>query len=117
MGRLLVGALKQPDASKNKALIVNSFTATPNDIVAEFEKQTSTKLKVKHTPLDELRELEKEAYAEKKPFAVAFTLRRIWAEGRTLYPSRDNESIGVTKTDDLSAAVAQAIATEDKAGH
>ena len=115
MGRLLVGALKSPEASKNKALKVNSFTATPNEIVAEFEKQTGTKWKVTHTPLAELKEIEKTAYANKVPFATAVTLKRIWAEGRTLYPSRDNEAIGVTRTDDLGVAVAQAIAAQEKA--
>lgn len=116
-GRLLVGALKHPEASKNKALKVNSFTATPNEIIAEFEKQTGEKWKVNHTSMQELKEVEKAAYENKKPYSTVATLRRIWASGRTQYPKRDNESIGVTKTDDLTTAVKQAIAAGDKSMH
>jgi len=42
---------------------VNSFTATPNEIVAEFEKQTRDKCAVSYTPLDKPKKLETDAWA------------------------------------------------------
>jgi nucleoside-diphosphate-sugar epimerase len=56
VGKLVVAALKHPDAVKNRALRVNSFTATPNDIVKEFEKQSGgERWNVSYTSLDEVR--------------------------------------------------------------
>ena len=34
VGRLVVAAIKHPEASRNRALKVNSFTTTPKEIVA-----------------------------------------------------------------------------------
>ncbi|TVY51920.1 Isoflavone reductase, partial [Lachnellula cervina] len=87
VGRLVVKALLHPEASKKRALKVNSFITTPADIVAEFEKQTGEKLTVTYTSLAELKELETAAWENKVPLAP---LRRIWAEGATLYVKRDN---------------------------
>lgn len=113
VGKLVVAAILHPEASKNKALKVNSFTATPNEIVAEFEKQTGDKWDVSYTSLDKLKQLEKEAYDEKNPQAGGFTLRRIWAEGSTLYDHRDNGAIDMEgKMDSLKTTVEQAIAVQ-----
>ncbi|KAF2497396.1 putative isoflavone reductase family protein [Lophium mytilinum] len=109
VGKLLVGALKHPDVSRNRALKVNSFTATPDQILAEFERQTGKKWEASYTPLDKLKQLEKEAWDKGDPIATLFTLRRIWTEGGTLYKKRDNEKLGVTDSDTLEIAVAQAI--------
>ncbi|RMD40609.1 hypothetical protein DV735_g4514, partial [Chaetothyriales sp. CBS 134920] len=110
VGRLLVAALQRPDVSCNRALKVNSFTATPDEIVAEFERQTGgSTWEVEATPRDELVRLEKKAYEEKNPVAAVFTLRRIWADGQTLYKKRDNEELGVTETETLQGAVKQSI--------
>lgn len=113
VGRLVVKALLHPEAAKNRALKVNSFTATGHEIVAEFEKQTGgEKWSVTYTSFERLRELEKEAYANNHPAATLYTLRRIWAEGGTLYEKRDNGLIDGEDTETLSDAVRDAIAAQ-----
>ena len=104
-------AALHPEASRNKALRVNSFTATDKQILQEFEKQTGGKpWKVSYTSIDSLRTFEKEAWDEGKPFATLFTLRRIWAEGGTLYEKRDNGLIDAVEVmDTLADAVKEAI--------
>jgi hypothetical protein len=105
VGRLLVASLKNPEASRNRVLIVNSFTTTPKEILAEFEKQTGNKWSVEYTSLDELKELEKQAWEQGQPFAGGLTLRRIWTEGGTLYGKRDNDLIGPIQLDSLADVV------------
>lgn len=111
VGKLVVLAALHADASRNKALRVNSFTTTDSEILKEFEKQTGGQpWKVSHTSLDELKRLEKEAWDSGKPFATGLTLRRIWAEGGTLYDKRDNYLIDAEDVvDTLADAVAEAI--------
>jgi hypothetical protein len=109
VGRLVVAALRYPAASKNKALIVNSYTTTPNEILAEYERQLGTKFSVKFTSLDELKKLEQEAWERVGIAATGFTLRRIWTEGGTLYDFRDNEKIGFTTPQTLQESVTEAI--------
>ena len=94
-----------PDASRNATLIVNSFTCTPAEIAEEYQKQTGEKWEVSTTSLAKLKELEKEAYANKNPAATAFTLRRIWTEGGTLYEHRDNEKLGDVELETLEEQV------------
>jgi hypothetical protein len=109
VGRLMVASLKHPEASRNRALIVNSFTTTPSKILAEFEKQTDAKWTVNHTSLDKLKSIEKQAYESKEPFAAGVTLRRIWTEGGTLYERSDNDSIEPGQLDSLTIIVEQII--------
>lgn len=111
VGKLVVAALLHPEAGKNRALRLNSFTATPKQIVTEFEKQTGGEAwRVDSTPLDQLKQMENEAWSKQDPRATAYTLRRIWTEGGTLYEKRDNELIGMEdKMDTLQDAVAEAI--------
>ncbi|KAF2418452.1 isoflavone reductase family protein [Tothia fuscella] len=110
VGDALVSAILHPEASKNRALIVNSFTTTPHEILAEYEKQTGSKWDVSYTLLDELVHLEEQAWNAEEPRATGFTLRRVWTEGGTLYDRpRDNEAIGFTTPDSLADAVATAI--------
>lgn len=111
VGKLVLAAIKHPEATKNKALKVNSFTATPKEIVAEFEKQTGGEAwNVSYTSLDELKDLEQQAWAKEDPRAGPLTLRRIWASGRTLYEHRDNDAIGMEDgVESLESAVRQAI--------
>jgi hypothetical protein len=91
VGKLVVKAILHTEASRNRALRVNLFTATPSDIVTEFERQTGgEKWKVSYTSLERVREWRKQAYAAGSPRAIGFTLRRIWGEGGTLYEKRDN---------------------------
>lgn len=106
---MVVSSLRHPKPSANRALKVNSFTTTPNDIVAEFEKQTGTKWSVEYTSLPELKEAEEQAWKQEDPRATVFTLRRIWAQGKTLYEKRDNEGIGATDMIGLEQAVKEAI--------
>ena len=108
----MVKALLHPEASKKRALKVNSFTTTPAEIVAEFEKQTGENWQVKYTSLVQLRELEAAAWESKNPLAPISTLRRIWAEGGTLYAKRDNELIDAEDMEILADAVRDAIATQ-----
>jgi nucleoside-diphosphate-sugar epimerase len=112
VGQLVVAALRSPEQSKNRALLCNSFTATPNAILAEFEKQTGgEKWDVAITELETLKQLEKEAWAKQDARAVPLSLRRIWTEGGTLYgESRHNGLIGMEENvDTLQNAVEEAI--------
>lgn len=64
VGKLLVGALQHPEAARNRALKVNSFTTTPAEILAEFEKQTGEKWQVSYTSLPELKKLEQVSHRQ-----------------------------------------------------
>lgn len=82
-----------------KALKVNSFEVTSNQVLAEYEKQTGTKWKVSYVPLSKVAEYETKLWEQGHPKAVVLTLRRIWAEGGTLYEKTDNEAIGLKPGD------------------
>lgn len=103
VGKLVVAALRHPETATvgegGKALKVNSFEVTSNQVVAEYERQTGVKWKVSYVPLSKVREQEEKLWAEGHPKATVVTLRRIWAEGGTLYEKKDNESIGVKPED------------------
>ncbi|ETS87106.1 hypothetical protein PFICI_00934 [Pestalotiopsis fici W106-1] len=105
VGRFLVAILKNPKVCDGKAIKVNSFTSTPEEILAEMERQTDTKWNVQYTPLDALRRNEKDAWNQGNPLASLYTLRRIWTEGKTQCENTDNESIGICKTDTLEMVV------------
>lgn len=114
VGRLLVSALKTPPGSvEERILRVNSFTTSPLEVVGEFEKQTGGKWDVSYTSLEDVRRAEKEAWEQERPSATLFTLRRIWAEGGTLYDERDNGRIGVPdgELDTLESQVRKVIAS------
>lgn len=116
VGKLVVAALLKPEAVKNKAIHVNSFTATPEEIVVEFEKQLDAKWDVAYYSLDQLKQLEEEAWAEGLPKAGTITLRRIWTSGGTLYDKRDNYLVDMEdRVDSLADAVRQAIAIQQEA--
>ena len=112
VGKLVVGAVLHPEASKNATLIVNSFTTTPEEILAEYEKQTGSKWDVSYTSLEKLKELEKAAWAEGSPLGTLFTLKRIWTEGGTLYDHRDNGKIGEPQMETVADQVSQIIAKQ-----
>ncbi|PGH27550.1 hypothetical protein AJ80_00791 [Polytolypa hystricis UAMH7299] len=112
VGKLVVAALLHPTQSRNRALKVNSYTTTPSEILAEFERQTGGEKwnnNVTYTPLDELRELEKQAWETSSPAATVFTLRRIWTEGGTLYEKRNNADIGEPEMETLRDTVGRII--------
>lgn len=110
MGKLVVTCLQHPSESEDKILIVNSFTATPNEILAEFEKQTGEKWAVSYTSLEDLKKVEAQAWDEGAPYATPATLRRIWTEGGTLYSKpRDNGLVGDPKMETLADQVKQII--------
>lgn len=90
-------------------MIVNSFNVTPEEILAEFEKQTSSKWDVSYNPLDKLREMEKRSWETGFPYATAYTLRRIWTESGTLYEKRDNGLIGEPEMETMADQVKQAV--------
>ena len=102
MGKFVATTLRHPEVSFGKALRVQSFVVTPNEVLAEFEKQTGSKFNVTSTSLDEIRAIEAKAWEEGHPTATVFTLRRIWAEGGTLYAKNDNELLGL-KPEDLDS--------------
>ncbi|CAK7207311.1 hypothetical protein SEUCBS139899_010121 [Sporothrix eucalyptigena] len=105
VGRALVAFLKHPEASDNRAVRVQSFVASPAELLAEYERQTEQKWTVTYTSMEELKQIEEEAWAAEHPVASIFTLKRIWAEGKTLYEMTDNAVIGLTKTDTLEMVV------------
>lgn len=78
---------------------MQSFVTTPQELLAEFEKQAGAKFDVKYTPKDQLREAEQKSWQEGNPSAALFTLRRIWSEGKTLYEKTDNVTLGVSPSD------------------
>jgi hypothetical protein len=108
----VAATLQHPEQSYGKALKVQSFVVTPKQVVAEFEKQTGAKWTVYSTTLDEIRKLEAKLWEEGSPKATGVTLRRIWAEGGTLYEKNDNEVVGIKEgdTDSLEIAVKRALA-------
>lgn len=92
----MVAALRHPSESFNKALKVQSFVVTQQQILKELEKQTGGEpWAVTNYTLDELRDAEKKGWAEGNPSSTLYTLRRIWSEGGTLYETTDNEKIGL----------------------
>ena len=99
VGKLTVAALAHPKEARNRAVKVNSFTATPNEILAEFERQAGGPWIVSHTTLDRVREISTKMWVEGNPFAEFTNLHRIWAEGGTLYAQRDNGVIGMEGED------------------
>lgn len=99
VGKLVVAALQHPEASVGKALKVHSFETTPKKVLAEYEKLTGDGWSVSHVPLSKVVEVEKKLYDESHPKATIITLRRIWAEGGTLYAKTDNEDIGIQPED------------------
>lgn len=108
VGKFLVAALRHPETSFGKALKVQSFVVTPNQVLAEYEKQTGgAKWKVTKTPLEEYRKREQKLWEEGDFLATLTTLRRIWAEGGTLYDKNDNEllEMGEADLDSLEVAV------------
>ena len=95
----MAAALAHPEASTGKALKVQSFVTTPQELLTEFEKQTGAKFNVKYTSKEQLHEAERKSWQEGNPGAALFTLRRIWAEGKTLYEKTDNETLRVSPGD------------------
>lgn len=91
---------------------MQSFVVTPGEVLAEYEKQTGSKWDVTKTPLDEVKALEAKLWEEGNPRATLVTLRRIWAEGGTLYAQNDNGGIGMKPEDldSLEVAVGKALA-------
>ncbi|KAK3934763.1 hypothetical protein QBC46DRAFT_399048 [Diplogelasinospora grovesii] len=100
VGKFVAATLRHPEQSFGKALKVQSFIVTPNQVLAEYEKQTGSRWRVVKTPLDDIRALEAKFWEEGNPKATGITLRRIWAEGGTLYSKNDNEVLGL-KPEDL----------------
>lgn len=76
---------------------LNSFYTTDAEILHEFERQAGGQpWDVTYTPLDKLIALEKEAWQSGHALAILITLRRIWAEGGTIYTKTDNELVGAS---------------------
>ncbi|KAK4646807.1 hypothetical protein QC761_213900 [Podospora bellae-mahoneyi] len=115
VGKFVVGTLRHAEESFGKALKVQSFIVSPNEVLAEYEKQTGAKWEVTKTPLDDLKSLEIDLWAKGNPRATSATLRRIWAEGGTLYEKNDNDVLNVEGLDSLADAVKHALAGGYKA--
>lgn len=82
--------------TRNRALCVNSFTTTPDQIQVEIERQLggNQPWDISRTSLERLRQVEDAAWENGNPAATGVTLRRIWVEGGTLYAERANGIIG-----------------------
>ena len=111
VGKFVVATLRHPEESFGKALKVQSFVVTPKQVLDEYEKQTKAKWTVSSASLEDIRKLEARAWEAGDPKAAGATLRRIWAEGGTLYPKTDNALIGVgaQDVDSLETAVKRAL--------
>ena len=124
VGKLLVASLTHPPlpppgAPNPQILLVNSFTCTPDEIVAEYEKQTGgAKWEVVHTPAAEVTKLEEEMWKQGHPAATPLTLRRIWMEGGTLYEDdrSGNRMVGSPRMESLREQVAQCVEVQKRAG-
>lgn len=100
VGKGVVATLRHPEAALGRAVKIQSFAVSPREILAAFEKQTGgTPWTAEYTPLDRLREKEEQLWKDGNPLATLATLRRIWAEGGTLYEKTDNEAIGLVGQD------------------
>lgn len=104
-----MAALVNNNASRNATLIVHSFTATPHEILAEYEAQTGSTWEKSYTSLERLRQIEKEEYQVYSPLATVVTLRRIWTEGGTLHKYYDETVLGHIETETLQSQVAAGI--------
>ena len=113
--KCMILALRHPQPPE-RILRVQSFVASPKDILAEFEKQTGAKWTVSYTPIERVKEIEAEWWAKEHPDAYSATLRRIWAEGGTLYEKNDNEKIGLKPEDmdSLETGVRQILDSEER---
>jgi hypothetical protein len=109
VGKFVVASLLHPSASRNTTLVVHSFTATPNQILAEYERQTNSKWTVSYTSLERLKQMEHEAYQLHRSVATVITLRRIWTEGGTLFKYYDDSLLGTVDTECLEDQVREAI--------
>lgn len=116
MGRFVAAALKRLEETRNRVLVVNSFTATPREILAEYEQQTGGHpWSVSYTSLDDLKRLEEDAWSKEDPVGGLMTLKRIWTEGGTLYDHRDNGILGLENSvDSLEDAVRVGIEWQNK---
>lgn len=94
--------------------MVHSFTATPNEILAEYEEQTGAKWNVSYTTMERLKEIEKEEYQVYSPMAAVVTLRRIWTDGGTLYKFYDDSLLGEIETETLQSQVAAQIIKQEE---
>lgn len=102
MGKFLVASLRHPAESFDKALKVQSFVVTPNEVLAEYKRQSMGDWKASSISLQTLEDLESKLWSEGNARATGATLRRIWAEGGTLYEKNDNDLLGL-KTKDLDS--------------
>jgi hypothetical protein len=109
VGRFLVASLLNSAASRNSTLIVHSFTATPHEILAEYERQTGSTWEKSYTTVERLRDMEKDEYQIYSPLATVVTLRRIWTEGGTLHKYYDETILGEVETESLESQVAAQI--------
>ncbi|KIW95064.1 uncharacterized protein Z519_03646 [Cladophialophora bantiana CBS 173.52] len=118
VGKFVVAALLNTTASRNTTLIVHSFTATPHEILAEYERQTESQWQKSYTSLDRLKQIEKEEYQIYSALATVVTLRRIWTEGGTLYKYYDETILGQIETETLQSQVAANIKKQEEGeGH
>jgi len=112
VGKFVVAALINYHTSRNQTLIVHSFTATPNEILAEYEAQLKKKWEVNYIDTKTLQAMEKEAYQIYSPLATVLTLRRIWTLGGTLHKFYDDSLLGFVETENLADQVRLNIAKQ-----
>lgn len=112
VGKFVVAALINHIVSRNQTLIVHSFTATPNEIIAEHEAQMKQQWLKTYTDVKQLKQMEKEAYQIYSPIATVLTLRRIWTEGGTLHKFYDDSLLGFVETETLEDQVRLNIAKQ-----
>jgi len=112
VGKFVVAALINYTFSRNQTLIVHSFTATPNEILAEYEAQLKKKWEVNYVDTKTLQAMEKEAYQIHSPLAAVLTLRRIWTLGGTLHKFYDDSLLGFVETENLEDQVRLNIAKQ-----
>ncbi|KAF4949758.1 hypothetical protein FSARC_13405 [Fusarium sarcochroum] len=101
VGKAVVGALKVPEATKNKQLAINDTVLTQAKVYAWAKKYTPTDVQWTETRVDAQEELEKAVQALKenpsdhKLILPVFKASALNSKLTTAYPKVDNELLGL----------------------
>lgn len=112
VGKFVVAALISHISSRNVMLKVHSFIATPDEIVTEFEAQTTGAWQKHHVDLTTMKKLEREAHQIHSPLATLLTVVRGRNEGVLPPDFYDNSLLGFVETEILEDQVRYSIAKQ-----
>jgi len=114
IGNAVVAVLSKPEETANQFLYIDSFTATQNEILAEFEKATGEKWKVTESTTENAK-AEGQALFAKGDFSGLLLLVKVltfdeaYGNDFTKVATLSNEKLGLPKQD-LASTVATVVA-------